>query len=104
MLLEFPSQRAWESFYYSAEYEAIKGIRDEVSSGRMIGVEGLRPGLTAPRGGQHPTLIRDRALPAEPRVVDLVTLEQARDRPAEGGVDGRIGAGESEADHAEKPG
>ena len=47
MLLEFPSQQAWESFYYSAEYEAIKGIRDEVSSGRMIGVEGLPPGEPA---------------------------------------------------------
>jgi uncharacterized protein (DUF1330 family) len=49
VLLEFPSQQAWESFYYSAEYEAIKGIRDEVSSGRMIGVEGLPPGLPADR-------------------------------------------------------
>jgi uncharacterized protein (DUF1330 family) len=54
VLLEFPSQQAWESFYYSAEYESIKGIRDEVSSGRMIGVEGLPPGLPAdqaPRPG-----------------------------------------------------
>jgi uncharacterized protein (DUF1330 family) len=47
VLRECPSQQAWESFYYSAEYEGIKSIRDEVSSGRMIGVEGLPPGVPA---------------------------------------------------------
>ena len=36
VLMEFPSQEAWEGFY-----------RDEVSTGRMIGVEGLPPGLSA---------------------------------------------------------
>ncbi len=49
VLMEFPSQQAWESFYYGTDYEAIKPIRDEVSSGRMIGVEGLAPGVPANR-------------------------------------------------------
>lgn len=47
MLIEFPSQQAWESFYYGRDYEGIKPIRDEVSDGRMIGVEGLVPGVPA---------------------------------------------------------
>ena len=56
VLMEFPSQEAWESFYYSAEYEGIKPIRDEVSTSRMIGVEGLAPGARAdpPRGAPSP--------------------------------------------------
>ena len=44
VFLEFPSQEAWESFYYGPEYAEIKPVRDEVSSGRMVGVEGLAPG------------------------------------------------------------
>jgi uncharacterized protein (DUF1330 family) len=44
VLIEFPSQAAFESFYYGAAYEGIREIRDEVSTGRMIGVEGLPPG------------------------------------------------------------
>jgi uncharacterized protein (DUF1330 family) len=44
VLLEFPSRQAWESFYYGPEYSEIKPVRDEVSSGRMVGVEGLPPG------------------------------------------------------------
>ena len=47
VLMEFPSQQAWESFYYGASYEGIKEIRDEVSTGRMVGVEGLPPGAPA---------------------------------------------------------
>jgi len=47
VLMEFPSQQAWESFYYGASYEGIKEIRDEVSTGRMVGVEGLPPGVPA---------------------------------------------------------
>lgn len=47
VLIEFPSQQAWESFYYGRDYEGIKPIRDEVSDGRMIGVEGLVPGVPA---------------------------------------------------------
>lgn len=47
VLMEFPSQQAWESFYYGPEYEAIKPIRDEVSTGRLLGVEGLVPGVPA---------------------------------------------------------
>jgi uncharacterized protein (DUF1330 family) len=47
VLLEFPSQKAFESFYYGEEYEAIRPLRDEVSTARMIGVEGLAPGVSA---------------------------------------------------------
>jgi uncharacterized protein (DUF1330 family) len=52
VLLEFPSQQAWESFYYGDEYEAIKPIRDEVSTARMIGVEGLAPGADPAQVGR----------------------------------------------------
>jgi uncharacterized protein (DUF1330 family) len=45
VLIEFPSQAAFESFYYGAAYEGIREIRDEVSTGRMVGVEGLPPGV-----------------------------------------------------------
>jgi uncharacterized protein (DUF1330 family) len=41
VLLEFPSQEAWESFYYGADYEGIKAIREETSTANMVGVEGL---------------------------------------------------------------
>jgi uncharacterized protein (DUF1330 family) len=44
VLLEFPSQDAWESFYHGPAYAGIKTIRDETSSGRMVGVEGPAPG------------------------------------------------------------
>jgi uncharacterized protein (DUF1330 family) len=47
VLIEFPSQQAWESFYYGPDYEGIRAIRDEVSTGRLIGVEGLPPGTSA---------------------------------------------------------
>lgn len=43
VLIEFPSQQAWESFYYGPAYEGIKTIRDETSTGNMVGVEGLVP-------------------------------------------------------------
>jgi uncharacterized protein (DUF1330 family) len=49
VLLEFPSQRAWESFYYGPEYEGIKTIRDEVSTSRLVGVEGLAPDVPVSR-------------------------------------------------------
>lgn len=41
VLVEFPSQKAWESFYFGAAYEGIKVIRDETSTANMVGVEGL---------------------------------------------------------------
>lgn len=41
VLLEFPSQEAWEAFYRGPDYAGIKRIRDETSSGDMVGVEGL---------------------------------------------------------------
>jgi uncharacterized protein (DUF1330 family) len=44
VLLEFPSRESWESFYHGPACSGIKTIRDETSSGRMVGVEGLAPG------------------------------------------------------------
>ena len=41
VLLEFPSVEAWESFYNGATYQGLKSIRDECSSSRLVGVEGL---------------------------------------------------------------
>ena len=41
VLLEFPSVAAWESFYYGPVYQGLKTIRDECSSARLVGVEGL---------------------------------------------------------------
>ena len=41
VLIEFPSQEAWETFYYGPDYAGIKQIRDETSTGNMVGVEGL---------------------------------------------------------------
>jgi uncharacterized protein (DUF1330 family) len=41
VLLEFPSVVAWESFYYGPVYQGLKSIRDECSSARLVGVEGL---------------------------------------------------------------
>jgi uncharacterized protein (DUF1330 family) len=52
VLMEFPSQQAWESFYFGAAYDGIKKIRDDVSTSRMIGVEGLPPGVPAAQAPQ----------------------------------------------------
>jgi uncharacterized protein (DUF1330 family) len=43
VLLEFPSQAAFESFYHGSVYEGLKAIREEVSTARLVGVEGLGP-------------------------------------------------------------
>jgi uncharacterized protein (DUF1330 family) len=43
VLLEFPSQDAWETFYRGPEYAAIRSVRDETSRGNMVGVEGFAP-------------------------------------------------------------
>ena len=43
VVLEFPSREAWEAFYFGPAYAEIKNVRDEVSTGRMVGVEGLPP-------------------------------------------------------------
>ncbi|MGC7102847.1 DUF1330 domain-containing protein [Amycolatopsis lurida] len=40
-VLEFPSQKAWEAFYFSEEYEPIKEIRHQASTGSLVGFEGL---------------------------------------------------------------
>ena len=41
VLFEFPSMEAIEAFYISPAYRAIKPIRDECSSARLVAVEGL---------------------------------------------------------------
>jgi uncharacterized protein (DUF1330 family) len=41
VLLEFPSQEAWEAFYDGPEYAGIRAVRDETSTARLVGVEGL---------------------------------------------------------------
>jgi uncharacterized protein (DUF1330 family) len=41
VLLEFPSVAAWESFYFGPVYQGLKSIRDQCSSARLVGVEGL---------------------------------------------------------------
>ncbi|CAG4882397.1 conserved protein of unknown function [Georgfuchsia toluolica] len=41
VLLEFPSIAAWESFYNGPVYQGLKSIRDECSSARLVGVEGV---------------------------------------------------------------
>jgi hypothetical protein len=45
--------RRWTSVTpYGMEYEGIKPIRDEVSAGRTIGVEGLGPGVSCRPDGE----------------------------------------------------
>jgi uncharacterized protein (DUF1330 family) len=43
VLIEFPSVAAWEAFYNGPVYQGLKAIRDEVSSARLVSVEGLAP-------------------------------------------------------------
>ena len=40
-LLEFPSVAAFEAFYEGPTYQALKSIRDECSSARLVSVVGL---------------------------------------------------------------
>lgn len=40
VVLEFPSVAAWEEFY-AGPYQALKAIRDQCSSARLVSVEGL---------------------------------------------------------------
>ena len=40
VILEFPSMVAWEEFH-AGPYQALKSIRDECSSARLVSVEGL---------------------------------------------------------------
>lgn len=40
-LLEFPSQKAFEDFYYGADYQRLIAVRNKFSSGRFVSVEGL---------------------------------------------------------------
>ena len=43
VLIEFPSVASWEAFYNGPDYQGLKAIRDEVSSARLVSVEGLGP-------------------------------------------------------------
>ncbi len=43
VLIEFPSVAAWEAFYNGPVYQGLKAVRDEVSSARLVSVEGLDP-------------------------------------------------------------
>jgi uncharacterized protein (DUF1330 family) len=40
VVLEFPSQAAWESFYGGPVYQGLKSIRDACSSARLVSVAG----------------------------------------------------------------
>lgn len=41
VIVEFPSVADMESFYYGSAYAEFKSLRDDCSSGRLVGVEGL---------------------------------------------------------------
>jgi len=41
VLVEFPSVADMESFYYGSVYGEFKSLRDDCSSGRLVGVEGM---------------------------------------------------------------
>jgi uncharacterized protein (DUF1330 family) len=41
VLLAFPSNAAWESFYHGDVYQGLKAIRDCCSSARLVSVQGL---------------------------------------------------------------
>lgn len=41
VILEFPSVAAFEAFYDGPAYRALKAVRDECSSARLVSVEGL---------------------------------------------------------------
>ncbi len=40
VILEFPSFEAFETMYNGPEYRALKAIRDECSSARLVSVQG----------------------------------------------------------------
>ena len=42
-LIEVPSVAAWEAFYNVPVYQGRKAFRDDVSSARLVSVEGLDP-------------------------------------------------------------
>jgi uncharacterized protein (DUF1330 family) len=43
VMLEFPSIADWETFYNGEVYQALKAIRDECSTARLVCFEGLPP-------------------------------------------------------------
>lgn len=40
VLLKFPSNTEWDSFYHGPVYQGLKAIRDRCSSARLVSVEG----------------------------------------------------------------
>lgn len=46
VLLEFPSNAAWESFYQGDVYQSLKAVRDRFSSARLVSVQGLEVATT----------------------------------------------------------
>jgi uncharacterized protein (DUF1330 family) len=49
VLLEFPSMDAFDQFYHGPIYTALKSIRDECSSARLVSVQGLDQSSSATR-------------------------------------------------------
>lgn len=41
VLLEFPTQEAWEAFYDGPVYRGLRHVRDACSSARLVSVQGL---------------------------------------------------------------
>ncbi|WP_448211077.1 DUF1330 domain-containing protein [Colwellia sp. MEBiC06753] len=41
VLFEFPSIDAINEFYYGESYQSLKSMREECSSARLVGVEGM---------------------------------------------------------------
>ena len=42
-ILEFPSAKAFDDFYFGADYQRLIKVRNEFSSARFVSVEGLSP-------------------------------------------------------------
>ncbi|HVT65472.1 MAG TPA: DUF1330 domain-containing protein [Mycobacteriales bacterium] len=49
VVLDFPSLRDWERFYFGETYQKLKRIRDEASTGRLVAVEGVATVLAPSR-------------------------------------------------------
>jgi uncharacterized protein (DUF1330 family) len=47
VIIEFPSLEKAKAFYASAEYQAVKGLRDGAGSGTFVAIEGYDPSAWA---------------------------------------------------------